>query len=699
MKIFVQGRKRGYSVLYPFPTPDEFYNFAMDIQSINAQNQSYYYGKALYSIAFSRGGRIFTKYVLGYDVQRSNLGNISFSVYVPDNKFLPGADIRELLDELSSFYVKTYAPNFFIGDTPENWGALAAIANQFDAKLISVDQLDIEHIDGGNQDAAFIYYSSPEQLIGYLDDPYQKIYTPYSQVLLVDASLKDKPENPLNALKHSSSMELSGQIDLENKKYRLIVSSASFAKVKRVLPDGQKAPMYSNDRFFKKDVLCVEWAKQYHQAVEKQGTIDVLKKYLNIDELNRTVTVLPVKLQILSKDIQPQFILRESPIDVDSFKCINAQGDDIPLKEGTLHFEGIQLTQTWTIVASKGELISIKESFIPESSSKVLSLRASEKKEISFIFTDKETGEQLHSVEISFVDGRGNRRREYGSIVFSNEEIDKTYQLDFSARGYHTHDPFTIKPRTINKEIHVGLVPKPAPKPEPLQGDDLPHAPVRGKSTVKKVSWFKRNLSSLILALVLLISLCLNAIQCKYIKEFKTVKAVSEYLGGTELLASNLQSYLKDKAVKKDRTLAKRISSTLSYRHFVDFTLFQIDKWDDQYSLYQSPELFRFYKLCTENKPLIKKMENRIKELWGQDIYSHPLCEITDSLARFLEREKLQDVINEPTDSEINQERPTTAEPSAEQNTPTQSNSSTIVEITAEEKPGLLERLFGKRKK
>lgn len=702
MKIFVQGRKRGYSVLYPFPTPDEFYNFAMDIQSINAQNQSYYYGKALYSIAFSRGGRIFTKYVLGYDVQRSNLGNISFSVYIPDNKILPGADIRELLDELSSYYFKTYAPNFFIGDTPENWGELAAIANKFDAKLISVDQLDIEHIDGGNQDAAFIYYSSLEQLIGYLDDPYQKIYTPYSQVFLVDASLKDRPENPLNALKHSSSMELSGQIDLENKKYRLIVSSASFAKVKRLLSDGRKAPMYSNDRFFKKDVLCIEWAKQYHQTVEKQGAIDTLKEYLDINELNRTVTILPVKLQILSKDIQPQFILRDSAIEVDSFRCTNAQGEDSPLKEGKLHFEGAQLTQTWTIVASKGASISIKGSFVPESSSIVLPLRASEKKEVSFVFTDKETGEPIHSVEISFVDSRGNRRREYGSIVFSNEDLDKKFLLDFSARGYHPLGPVSITPRTVDKDIPISLVPRPKPKQEDLQWLEQPQNPDRVEPKGPKKSWFKRNFVSLILAFLLVISMLLNAIQYLYIyrqRAGEVVKSAKEYVGGTELIAGKLRDYSKKKAVKSDWNLDKSISSALRYRGFVDMPLFQIDNWEDNYSLNQSPELSRFYKLCTENKPLIKKMENRLKELWGQDIKSHPLCEITDSLTCFMEREKLQSVVNEPAVSEIIQDQPINAQPTAEPDSPANNESSTIVDIPAEEKPGLFKRLFGKRKK
>ena len=227
MKIFVQGRKRGYSVLYPFPTPDEFYNFAMDIQSLNAQNQPFFYGKFLYSIASSRGGRIYTIFVLGYDVQRSNLGNISFSVFVHDSKFIPGKSILDLLDALSKEYFERYAPDFFIKDVQENWSILTSIAEQYDDKLLSLDSLDIEHLERGTQDAAFIYYSSREQLAEFFENPYQKIYSPYSQVFFVDAEYKGNVKNPLNTVKINLAADLTEKIDLENKRYRLIVNPST----------------------------------------------------------------------------------------------------------------------------------------------------------------------------------------------------------------------------------------------------------------------------------------------------------------------------------------------------------------------------------------------------------------------------------------------------------------------------------------
>ncbi len=227
MKVFVQGRKDGYKVLYPVPTPKEFFRFGTDIQSINARNQQNLYGKSVYSIAFEQGGRIYSKYVVGYDVQRANLGNISFSIFVPDDRYIDGASIVELLDLLSSTYFERYAPDYYIGGNPENWAELATLANQYDAKIVSIDHLDVQQFNRGEKEAGFIYYATGEQLASYFENPYQKEYAQYSQVFLVDSVLKERPENPLSVFKYCPDADLSGRIDLENKRYRLILDSSS----------------------------------------------------------------------------------------------------------------------------------------------------------------------------------------------------------------------------------------------------------------------------------------------------------------------------------------------------------------------------------------------------------------------------------------------------------------------------------------
>ena len=712
MKIFIQGRKKGYSVLYPFPTPDEFYNFARDVQSISAQNKPYFYGQSVYSLASSLGGRIYSKYVLGYDVQRSNLGNISFSVFVHDSKFISGASILALLDALSAKYFNTYAPDFFINEVQENWSLFTSIAEQYDAELHSLDSLDIEHLERGSQDPAFIYYSSRDQLASFFEDPYQKAYTPFSQIFFVETALKGKEENPLNALTLSPGAELTGMVDLENKKYRLIVNSSSYAKVDRIHSDGHRTPLYSNDRFHKKDTIFIKWSRQYYNSQEKSGTIEELKDYLDINELNRTVTVLPQNLNIITKDVQPQFLLKDESIKVDKFKCINSQNEEVKLQEdGILHFEGAQLVQTWTISASKGTTISIRESFVPEKAPTVFPLRASEEKKITFVFVNKETGERIHSVEIAFNDIHGKKKKEYGSIVFSNEEIDNRVLLAFKAKGYQTLEQYPIVPRNEHDEMRIELVPVPKREPVRWEGDLMPESS-SGHHRPKR-SWLRRNLIPLILGSLLAVSLFFNVLLFLSLKKEKAinmVRSATEYVEGPELLLSKLNEFAKQSAIKNDWSLNKRIGSACIQRGFIDASQFQIDSesWDKNNTLKQSPELLSFYQLCNDNKQLIGKMQDHLKEVWKDGIKDRPLKEITDTLRCYVELEKkkaaelereIRERMSQVESSNLSQGETENTVQNEEPTSTDDNGASTLDGLTSEQKPSIFKRIFGKRKK
>ena len=656
MKIFVQGTIGGYVRLYPVQTPDEFYSFATDIrpQSRNALNEFCYYGKSLYSIAFTRGGRIFTKYVLGNDVPRSNLGDISFSVFVPDNNKLQGKSVAELLDALSEKYIKTYAPEFSLKQQPIDWGVFTAIADQYDSKLLPVDQLDADHFEKGARDAAYIYYSSREQLLEYFDDPYQEAYTPYSQIFFIDASLKEKSENPLNVIRHSPDADLSGRIDLENKKFRLIIKPSPNVEVKVsiVSADGREEFLSSNKKFFKKDELHIKWSREYYHSLDKKGTMDNLKEYLDINEAAKTVSVKQRDLQIITKDIQLQLLYKDKSIDFKEVNCSNSNGEEVKLIDGRLHFEGPQIYRSWTISASKTDsndvCTSVKYGFIPKDAPEILSINAIKKKIIKFKFIAQK---EISDVEISLDGGHSLRNRPSGGkIVLCDDEINKDYSLRFSARGYeYDKKSFPLNLKNQEKEITIPLRPIPGYVKPGEGGGSLEHGPHVEKS------WLQRNLLPLILVALLLISLTINVIQAVRIGKLRSeilVNEAREYVEGSELFYDKLYEYSEKKAIKNDLDLSGRLQEAQNCRRSIDHYDFQISRWNKYYSN-QLGELSGFYKLCKENESKVNGMQEHLAKVWGGDrVKDQPMKEIVDTLVSFLESETRKAVEPDPVDED-----------------------------------------------
>lgn len=175
-----------------------------------------------------------------------------------------------------------------------------------------------------------------------LYDPYQQLYSTYSQVFLMDRVFSGRSDNPLTVLKHSPAADLTGKIDLGNKKYRLVINeSGILVTVKKLTPTGEVTIM-NNDKFFKKDELRIGWSKEFHVPGVETGTIQTLSHYLSVDENARTVTVLPVKLNPIRKEIQPQFIMNERPVQMEKIYCRTAFGDEVPYDAvmGVFRFEG-----------------------------------------------------------------------------------------------------------------------------------------------------------------------------------------------------------------------------------------------------------------------------------------------------------------------------------------------------------------------
>jgi len=213
MKLLVQARKDGYNVLYPKPTPAEFFQFAGDIRRID-NNSGNFLGKYIYSIALSSGGCIFTKHVIVQDVQREGLGNVGFSIFIPNVKKLSGVNVKTLLDELQETYREKYCPDYYLANKQEDWMLFEAIANKYENSLTNLSTYEVKNYQQGSGEAAFAYYSDDAELEKYFDAPFQEEYSACKQVFLVEKRLKDTPENPLNAIRYSSNANLTDKIDL-----------------------------------------------------------------------------------------------------------------------------------------------------------------------------------------------------------------------------------------------------------------------------------------------------------------------------------------------------------------------------------------------------------------------------------------------------------------------------------------------------
>jgi len=213
MNIIIHGTNGGYRNIFPAQKTSEL----IEVRQIDEVVAPI--GQCAYSIRFIDGNVIFSKYKIIRDKLGSlRIGNIAFSVFIPNNKNLAGIDIKSLLDCLEKeFSQKHIDENNNLGRIiNEDWTFIDKIANEY--KLM--DMYPPQQGTQGTLAAAFIYYSTDSNdkeyktLEEYFDAPYHEVYNKYKQVFFVDKILKDTEKNPLNALAHSRDGDLTGKINL-----------------------------------------------------------------------------------------------------------------------------------------------------------------------------------------------------------------------------------------------------------------------------------------------------------------------------------------------------------------------------------------------------------------------------------------------------------------------------------------------------
>jgi len=432
MKLFVQARKDGYNVLYPKPTPTEFFQFAGDIRPDSKDPNLL--GKFIYTISFANGGCIFTKHVIIQDVQRQGLGNIGFSIFISNIKKLSGNDVIKLLDELLNTYCKNYCPDYYLENKTEDWAIFEAIKNQY--KLYDLSNDDTENYQRGTADAAFVYYIDKTELCKFFDNPYQEEYSKYKQVFFVEKNLEGKSDNPLNAIPHDPSANLTGKIDLENPKYKLIYNQQARGGVKiEVKVNGSLR--YSKSKIKRKEDLQIIWSKQFCETKVKSGKCyEIGSDFLEINDIEKTITVKEIEIQPITYTLLIQTKDRFStPItDAEITLKINNYLPERKAINNSIKITAEELQNKCFIIAKKDNLISPQREIKLEDTKGSISLILSEHKKVSFYVKDENGLVNNYNIQISNKEVQPKE----GNVVFIGDEIEETWQISVSHRDYET---------------------------------------------------------------------------------------------------------------------------------------------------------------------------------------------------------------------------------------------------------------------
>ena len=449
MKILIHGRKNGYTVLYPKPTPAEFYSFASDIQSISASNDGIYYDKKFYTLAFVDGGSIFTKYVFGDDVERGQLGEIGISIFIPNNQKLPGSEVKSLLDELVNIYRHNYIVSNQIIE-PKNgfdWLLFTSSANCYDSKLQPCSSSNYNNVTAGTQDPAFHYYKSDSELIEHLDKPFQEEYNDYRQILFIDSSLQGAA-NPLNVLK-KSGVEVNPDLKndchyLNNYNHSKGVKISAYYNNKW----NERSDRKGNNQIRAKWNVKIEYLKPYYDPIEAEGTISNLDsdihKYLEIKSND-----IKIKYDAIETDSKSKPAIKKIEFRIKDW-------NDNPIKDAEIKIEGVQNWAKIDNYTFKGEDIgkqykisARKENenlyldtvpVIPDQKNDPVILTLKKQKTIKIFATDKEDGNNISNFSFWCNDGKGLREN-VKEITFRNGDIEKTWIIEVSKKekSYHYH--------------------------------------------------------------------------------------------------------------------------------------------------------------------------------------------------------------------------------------------------------------------
>lgn len=439
MKIVIHGTKLGHDTF----TPE-------DVKMIDARpdkNKIAAIGQQAYSIYFNESSVIFSKYKIIRDVLGDKrTGNVAFSLLIPHAKKLSGIDILTILNKVSSIFCSKHIVNDNLDNFKEDWVWVSEINNEYESKL----KFNDDHLVAGNADPAFIYYDSDELLAKYFDLPYQEEYSAYKQIFFVEKTLEGKPENPLNALRHDPAANLTGKIDLENPKYKLIYNQHATGGV-NIEVKVDRPLQYSKNKIRKNDKLEIIWSKQYHKKIYKTGTWDDIgSDFLDINNDKEVITVKDKELDPIKYTLRFQ---TNPKLDEDIIKIKIGNNPEQTIKGHSFTITEEQLCSK-CYVSVKNDLYILptrREIKREDTNVDVITLDLSKYKKVKFIVKG-ENGVVVKDCSISIFKKEVNKDNEV--LFIGDDEIEKTWEISVSHRDYETK-PFKYCPDTHKNPYDV----------------------------------------------------------------------------------------------------------------------------------------------------------------------------------------------------------------------------------------------------
>lgn len=425
MKIAIHGTKGGYETFTPERIPG-LIDARPDSHKIAA------IGQQAYAINFYNATVIFSKYRIIRDaVGEKRMGNIAFSSVISNNEKLSGTDIKALLDQLSDEYSK-YLEGDNLHNVREDWAFVEVLTKEYASRLQPVTADDVETIPEGKGDAAFIYYSTDEELQKYFDAPYQEEYKLFKQIFFVKKDFERQPENPLNALRHNLASNLTGQIDLENPQYKLLFNEHAKGGIRiEVRVNGNKR--YNKSKIRRKSELEIIYTKPYYHELRLKGKwSDISPDFVTADDTTQTVHIreadLPAEVKTVTIEARDAKL---NPIYDAEITIIGINGQQRRVLQNEIAFWGEELKARWTVSGKKGNFSGNKE-FTPENQTGSVLLILEERRIVSFNVCDDKGLVYDYKLQIQHKNIRSGERE----IEFIGQEIEKTWDVIISHNKY-----------------------------------------------------------------------------------------------------------------------------------------------------------------------------------------------------------------------------------------------------------------------